>query len=99
MKRKSIGTAVVLTALLGPLGLFYISAGQAVIAIVLALVVIPVALGSVGSGAAIMLSFWGILVAVAWSMTAKHNKEIRDREITEERRHQELLQASRRQDH
>lgn len=95
MRKKSHGVNVALTLLLGPLGLFYASAWQAV---VLALIAIAVA----GAGFAInpvvgvpgLLWVWGLAILLGAFAVKAHNTEIRDREELEERRHREMVAAA-----
>lgn len=89
MKKKSHGANILLTLLFGPLGLLYASAWQAVI-----LTVVTIGLASVASVTGVLV-VWGLCILLGASAVKKHNDAIILREDKEERRHQELLDATR----
>lgn len=95
MKRKSVATAVVLAAILGPIGLAYVSIGQAVLGVILLVVgyVAAATTGDIGVMTKTIGVFWLIFVAVAWSMSRKNNAEIDKKAAIEERKHKEILAA------
>ena len=87
--RKSHWINLILTVILGPLGLFYASAWQAVILIVIVLASTP----WLSPGG--MLLFWGLSIALGVSAVSERNKAVQAREDLDERRHQELIRATR----
>ena len=94
MKRKSTLAAIFLTALFGPLGLFYVSAWQAVIAVVAWLLVVPGSfVADPGTGAVVAWVFWGLVVLAGWSAASEHNKEIVRVTLERDRKHQEVVAA------
>ena len=81
---KSQFVQFLLTFFFGPLGLFYSSIAAAIGFIIAAIVFGSISLG-VGA-----LVIWPITILVGFATVSKHNKRIAE----EERRHQELVQAS-----
>jgi hypothetical protein len=87
--KKSQLTGFILTLIVGPIGLFYSSSAAAIGLILLALVLgVP----TMGIGAIIV---WPIAILTGFYTVGKHNARV---EI-EEKRHRELLSATRALDH
>lgn len=94
MKRKSVVMAIILTGLFGPLGLIYVSWGQAVLGVVLWLLVVPSTIAvSPESAGTVSLAFSAVCVLVGWSMSREHNKAIDAAKADAERKHREVLAA------
>ena len=90
--RKSVLSAFVLTVFLGPLGLMYVSLSQGFFGLVIALLMLPLP----GSMSFIGLMFlWAACILDGVTTAAKINRGIDAREELEERRHQELVSATR----
>lgn len=93
---KSQSRAALLTALFGPLGLAYISISEAFVGLVLAVILLPLA--SAAAPQAIVWiygGFWVTCIAVAVSLTRRHNDRVAQKESLEQKRHDELLAAMR----
>lgn len=91
MKRKSIPTAVILAALIGPFGLFYVSAWQAILAVVAWLLVVPsTLLADPTTGAVIFWAFWALCIWAAWLIARERN---RDADQIEAERKREAVRA------
>ena len=81
---KSVGVAIILTALFGPLGMFYSTIPGAIVMIILALPlgVVTVVLGLVtaGIGLVVMLPFWIChqVICIIWGAMAasSYNKKL-----------------------
>lgn len=87
--RKKQSVSLLLTVLLGPLGLFYSSAWQAVVMMVAAVV----SLAQVSPGG--MLLVWAASAALGVAAVANYNDGVDERAALEERRHSELVEAAR----
>ena len=90
MRRKSQAISLFLTAVFGPLGVFYTSAWQAIVLFIAAIVVMGTPWFLTG-----LLVIWVLSIAVSASAVKTHNDEIDRKESIDERRHQELLEAAR----
>jgi len=95
VQKKSQFYAAAFTLFFGPLGLFYISVSQAFLAIALSIPVLFWAAAASHTGSTVLIVFWLVLIAVAVSMTRKHNRIVMEKEDLDERRHQEVVNAAR----
>lgn len=88
MQKKSMSTNVLLTVLFGPLGLLYASAWQGAVLTIVALYL---------SGAMMftgLLILWVLSLVLGVSAVRARNYAIDKREALEERRHQEIVAAT-----
>lgn len=86
--RKSHAVNIIMTVLLGPIGLFYASAWQAVVLIIITLG----CLSWLQPGGVMVI--WGLSIALGASAVHERNKAVQAREDLDERRHQELVRAA-----
>lgn len=92
MARKSHSVNLVLVVLFGPVGLLYASVWQALVLMLVAVFVV----GLLGSSAPVGLAVvWLLALAVGVSAVRTRNAVIDAKDELEERRHQELIAATR----
>ena len=101
MKKKSLGLQIFLTLLFGPLGLLYSAPGMVIPLVIGAFVIIAIAAMSNmggGAGALILLGIYIAPFVIGFNAVENHNLAVdsneKQKRETEERRHQELLAAS-----
>ena len=92
MERKSQRVNIGLVLVFGPLGLFYASVWQAFVLLLCAVfvMVLPAPINLYGLGV-----IWLLALAVGMSAVSARNKKIDQQEAVDERRHQELIAATR----
>ena len=84
LEKKSYGISLILTILLGPLGLFYSSIPAAIIVLFITIFMFPVG--------------WILAIVFGYVFVESHNikvNKIEEEKKKEEMRHQELIQAIR----
>ena len=105
MKKKSMGMQIFLVLFFGPFGLLYAAPGLVIPFIfgTFAIIAVAAMMGLGGTfGLPILLAIWGAHLIAGINAVERHNRVVANKHLTvletEERRHKELLEASRSND-